>query len=301
MFRFVYLILSLLLPCSAAAGVTEWIDIELESGHIKIPVKVAGIDTYAILDTGAQRNGLNQAFITKHGLSFPKGGKVRVKGVYGKEKRSSLNNVPVNLFGVDMSLDGLVGLSLGYHTNGLLLGAGFFENFITQIDYPNSRMRLLTRDALEMKRLNNIKLRKQKGSGQPIVKVTLNGEKSAWLLLDTGNAGGILLKRNVAQQNGWLEDHEVTSRTSSGANTTGVLDSFRLPELEFGPFTLSNVEVSVPAEGETANLVTQYSETGTHIKGKKVQGLLGYDVLKHFVLTIDYRKGYAHIGVPEGS
>lgn len=44
----------------------------------------------------------------------------------------------------------------------------------------------------------------QRGSGVPIVKIRLNNEEDVWLLLDTGNSGGVMLERSVAIANDWL-------------------------------------------------------------------------------------------------
>lgn len=65
----------------------------------------------------------------------------------------------------------------------LLLGAGLLEKFIFQIDYPNNRLRLFERDSIDLAKLKNIDMQIDRGTGQPIVKVELNGEKNAWLFL----------------------------------------------------------------------------------------------------------------------
>jgi hypothetical protein len=38
-----------------------------------------------------------------------------------------------------------------------------------------------------------------KYSQQPIVNVRLNNEKSAWLVLDSGNSGGLMLKKTTGK------------------------------------------------------------------------------------------------------
>lgn len=282
-----------------AAGVTEWIDFNLEGGHVKIPVIIAGIDTYAILDTGSQVNAINKAFITKHGLAFDKGQKLRIKGAFGIENKATFNNVPVSLFGIDSELDRLTEISLGFHTNGMLLGGGFFNKFVIQLDYPNKKMRLIDKDSIDVAKFENIEVRRQKGSGMPIVKVGLPNDKHLWLLLDTGNAGGMIVERKVADYMGWLKGVKSESTISTGANTIIETESFQIPQLQFGPFELENVLVTIPAEGKSAYLDSQYEKGGTRIKGRKVQGIIGYDVLKHFLITIDYKNGHAHIDVPK--
>ena len=283
----------------SVAGATQWIDFTLENGHVKIPVVVAEIDGYALLDTGAQLNAINPRFINKHKLSFDKGKKVRVKGIYGIEDKTSYNNVPTSFFGITTELDNLTEVNLGFHTTSLLLGAGFFQQFVMQLDYPNQKMRLITHDSIKLRELENIKMQTQKGSGMPIVEVGLQDGETVWLLLDTGNNGGIVIDRKVARKMGWLDNLDVEAAISMGANTLATTESFRIPSLKFGPYELENVLVSVPAEGQTAYLESQYETTGSRIKGRKVQGLIGYDVLKHFLITIDYKNGHAHIGLPE--
>ena len=283
----------------SVAGATEWIDFTLENGHVKIPVVVADIDGYALLDTGAQLNAINPRFISKHQLSFDKGKKVRVKGIYGIEDKTSYNNVPTSFFGITTELDNLTEVNLGFHTTSLLFGAGFFQQFVMQLDYPNQKMRLITHDAIKLREIENIKMQTQKGSGMPIIEVGLQDGETVWLLLDTGNNGGVVIDRKVARKMGWLNSLDTEASISIGANTLATTESFRIPSLKFGPYELENVLVSIPAEGQIAYLESQYEATGSRIKGRKVQGLIGYDVLKHFLITLDYKNGHAHIGLPK--
>lgn len=295
---FVYLIFLLLSFCSAAS-VTPWIDFTLKNGHLTIPIEIEGIKTYAILDSGAQMNAINKAFVNKHKLTLPKGKKLLVSGVFGTEKRYTYNNVSTNILGYETELDGLAELTLGHHSNGLLLGAGFFRQAVMQIDYPNSKVRLISRNSVDVKKFANIKIDKQKDTGMPIVKVGFENDKSTWLILDTGNSGGLVLDRSLAKGMGWLDKLDVSSNLSMGVNNVAVTENFQIPLLKFGPFELESVMVSVPSEGTKSNIVSQYQKPMSRLKGRKVHGLLGYDVLKHFLLTIDYKRGFAHVGLPE--
>lgn len=284
------------LPSKATLG--DWTDFTLKNGHITIPVTVSGIDTFAILDTGAQINGINQAFINKHKLDFANGRKINIQGVFGKEKKQLKNNIPISIFGFDVELDGAAPMSFGHHSNGLLIGAGFFNRFIVQIDYPNSKMRVLPRQAVNLEKVQNLKTNKQKGSGQPLVRLNFPNDRSIWVLLDTGNSGGLVVERRIANVLD-LDLSQSTASVNAGVNSIAITETFSIPELQFGPFVLEDVIATVPAEGQKVYVESQYSKTGTRIKSKKMQGILGYDLLKHFVLTLDYRTGRAHIAVPE--
>lgn len=285
-------------PLTSLAGITQWVDFKLENGHIKVPIKIEGIDTFAILDTGAQLNAINKAFVGKHNLTFTKGGKVRIDGIFGEKVFNKFNGISVSIFGVDMELDGAPPLSLGHHSTGLLLGSGFFSQFIVQIDYPNNRLRVMTRDVMNLSEFENIRAESQRGSGEPLVRVALGNDESFWALLDTGNNGGVIIERSYAESLG-LIDKVTSSSMAMGATSMAVTESTRVPELVFGPYTLENVLVSFPAEGQSIVIEKQSSISGTLRKSQKQQGILGYDILKHFVLTMDYAKGQVHIGLPE--
>ena len=299
--RKILLPLLALLSAFPSLAVTNWVDFKIIDGHINLPVTINGVEGRAILDSGSQVNAINLSFINRHGFEFAKGGKINIKGVYGTETRQLFNNVKANLFGADIELDQLAGLRIGHHEVQLLLGAGLLEKFIFQIDYPNQRMRLFERDSVDLAKLENIRMEMDRGTGQPVVQVGLNGEKKAWLILDTGNSGGLFLKRLMATENDWLDKFGKESGVGVGVNSMASIENFRMPEVEFGPFTLENVMVSVPGEGEVEHISGQERTSFSRIKGKNIKGLVGYDVLKHFVLTIDYKSGHMHVGLPEES
>lgn len=123
-------------------------------------------------------------------------------------------------------------------------------------------------------------------------------------MLDTGSQGGVLLERATAKKFDWLEKYPLADGASRGVNAAARMERFNLPTMTFGPYELESPVVSVPAEGESLEMLRTESRTGSLIRGSRgmADGLLGYDVLKHFVVTIDYRTGSVHIvaGKPAG-
>jgi hypothetical protein len=295
----VFSILFTLLPTAALASYTEWINFDSSRGLIRLPVKVEGIDTYAILDTGANLNTISAAFIKKHQLTLTKQAKVSVQGVNSKKDQFLYDDVAISFMGLDSEIDGLAEMNLPDSVGGIIIGAGFFEQFIVQIDYPNSRLRLISRDSLDLAELENIEFLSQRGSGEPIVRVEMANGKKTWMLLDTGNAGGILVKRHFAEAQGWLNEDGWVDTNGHGANSPSLNQSKRIDYFKFGPFELADVLVSIPAIGQKRYVGDEYIAEGSRIRSQRVEGILGYDILKHFVLTIDYKYGHAHIGVPE--
>ncbi len=284
--------------CASYAGATNWIDFELDNGHIKIPIVVSGIEGKAILDTGATINAINRAFIIKNNLKLATGEKVRIQGAFGTEDRKSYHGLDVKLFGVKFPLNNVIESNIGSHENIMLLGSNFFTRFIIQFDYPNKKMRLISRGTIDLAKIGNVEMRREKGSGLPIVNVKLNDEASAWLIFDTGNSSGLMLKRSLATGHDWLEKYPVNVEAAEGVNKVVTTQGFSLPTIQLGPFTLENVLASVPADGESTNLSFQTKKSFSRLRGYKVKGLLGYDILKHFIVTIDYKGGYLHLATP---
>ncbi|MEP2653315.1 MAG: pepsin/retropepsin-like aspartic protease family protein [Paraglaciecola sp.] len=283
---------------SLHAGVSEWVTMTLENGHMKFPVLVEGIETMAIVDSGAQINGLNESFKRKHNLDFAEGRPIKLVGVHGKENRPTYNGVSVEMFGLKTKLNSLGSINFGGDNSALVLGAGFLQNYIVQIDYPNEKMRFVTRDSMKLHDFVNVRVKSQKDTGRPIIKVNLNNQTDVWLLLDTGATSGVFLERSVASKNGWLDKYPVVSSKSQGALSHGATDTFSLPTFKIGPYELENVTVDVGSEGSITNVGSQVDTSFSRIKGTTVRGLLGYDVLKHFILTLDYKRGQAHLGLP---
>lgn len=287
-------------PSLAIAQVTPWVDFITDNGLIKIPVVIGGVETQALLDTGATINGIDPNFIKEHNLDLGKGQKYTVQGVVATAKnRKSYNRVNVNMFGGDVVFDNIVELNLSRETP-FLIGGGFFGKFIFQIDYPNSRLRLMTRDAIDLAEFQNIRIRAQRGSGKPIVQLKI-GEKPVWGLLDTGSNGGLLVTRKVAKRIDAISESNEKS-SLKGVNEVGMIESTVARDVTFGPYELGGVEVWFPEEGGSLNIQSQFEPAaGSRVKGRKVEAIIGYDVLKHFVLTIDYYGGRMHVGLPKES
>ena len=278
-----------------------WEAMELENGHVRVTSSIAGIQGFSIIDTGSEMNAVNSAFLRANDLEYDRSDvKVRVGGVYSEDIRRSYRRIPVSLLGAEINFSDLVDLNLRDQELQMLLGAGFLRNFIFQFDYPNERMRALPRDALNMKKVKNLKSRRDPEGGSPLVQVKLD-DRPVWLTLDTGNSSGIILERSIASQENWLEKYAATTSKGIGVVGRGEAVTFNLEKLEIGPFELGNPIVAVPPKGVVWNMFERRPTTGSNVRSArgKSRGLLGYDVLKHFVVTVDYRGGHVHIAPPE--
>lgn len=293
----------LLIACLIApvvhAKISQWTPIDTSEGWIKVASAINGIEGYSIIDSGANLHAINEAFLREAKLELHKIGRgSRVQGVVGEEVVGNYAPINVRVFGEELEFRSLRGLDLGDPNLQLLIGAGFLRHFIFQFDYPQNRMRLMSRDAVNMKKVANVPSKSARGAGTPLVKVRLNDELDVWLVLDTGSTGGVLLDRNVVDRTSWLEEYEQSAGTIQGVVESGQTHSFVLPSVKFGPFDLGGVAIRTQAEGKEFKMFEQSTYTGTHIPRSSTEavGLLGYQVLKHFVITLDYRSGRVHVG-----
>lgn len=279
----------------------DWIPFEFKNNQITIDVEIDGQPVQAILDSGANINMVNRAFVEKHGQKFRKMDKVRIKGVNGSSHVQLYNNVPVKMFGGEFDLDDIAVGELG--DSALLLSSVFFSNVIVQIDFPNSRLQLFPKKAIDMDKYENVPMKRGRGDGLPAIQVKINGKK-VWLTFDTGNSGAIYLKRSLAIDEGWLTDEtKVKQSVVQGLSKTANVDKFEVASLKIGPYELEGVPIQVPAEGENTNVGESRRETSAGnnsriSKGIKAKGIMGFDVLKHFIVTVDFDDYQLHILAP---
>ena len=157
-----------------------------------------------------------------------------------------------------------------------------------------------------------------------VIPVTLNGEESRAILDSdaTGNGvserflerhegeysngkqiflDGINGVRKVRLVNGLdIEMFGAADGLVSVVTKVSSVQRFNNPTMTIGPFTLENVIVMVPGEGEKATVGRESSaKPGSRLKKDKLDGILRYDVLKHFVVTIDFKRSLLHLAPPE--
>ncbi|TKB46390.1 aspartyl protease family protein [Thalassotalea mangrovi] len=293
-FSFKALLLALITLISFSSY-AKWVPFELNNGLIMIDVTIEGEPAKALLDSGADLNAISQTFIEAHGQHLKKSRtKVTIEGVSGRKDYPIYKDINLHMFGQDLDLPEVAALDLGVD---LILGSGFFKGIIVQIDYPNKQIQLAPKSAVDLKKLANINMREERGSGMPAVEVELNGMKT-WLMLDTGNNGSLFLKRNFVLENGIIDSATTESNVAGVVETIGT-ESFIINTLKIGPYELESIPASIPEEGVDTNLAQGRGETKDfsrlRAKGVVTKGILGYDVLKHFILTIDYEDYRAHL------
>jgi len=251
------------------AGATPWYDFEMIDGVPVLDIKISGVPAKAVLSTGSNTVFVNVDSLKAKGIEYKKGKKVYVRGRYGKsEKVNSVKGIDLEVLGLKFD-PGSLGPSFGESSYDISLGYSFFKSYIFQIATH-------TNDTLGM-----------------IVISELEDGKKLRLKLDTSLETGILLKHSAVKKKGWLDKYPLKTIKGDDFHKAIVL-----PELKLGPAPLADVMVAFPGQPTDENLSeeTDAPRTKTKIKrNKSYEGSLGYDTLKHFVVTLDAKKGKMHI------
>lgn len=305
--RAALLLLGLSIGHTAMAGATEWQDFLIENGLIVIAVEIEGQPGRAVLGSGNNANAINMDFVNRYPEPFQFGDDV----AYGSPYHSvtmitrSIRKVRTDVLGVPMTLHGVVPLELDRELDlDLLLGWAMFDWAIVQIDYPGRRLRIVERKSLDLKALQNIPAKKDPGGLSLLAQVRFPGEKPLWLGLSNMVEQGLFVERKTAERRGWLDKYDVELL----ATDEGAVEQFVLPELTIGPYTLENIVVAVEASPQADNIGASEDGRNTYARWTPPgslrlptasRGMIGRDVLKHFLVTADYDKGRLHLQVPE--
>ncbi|TLU65348.1 hypothetical protein FE810_08665 [Thalassotalea litorea] len=272
----------------------QWQPFELVNGKVVIDIHLNGIPAKAIIDSGQNFHAISTDFSER----YPENLKVeRNKGYFvdisGPVKTPVFTSVKAKLFGADLELQYIPKVNI--NDADFILGLSFFKGLILQIDYPNKRLQMVPRSAIDLKSVANIEMRPEQNSTLPAIKVQVNGE-STWVVLDTGYEKGLFLKRNFVIDNNLVESDvekvEINSLTDSF-----YVEQFSINTLNIANYELENILSQIPLENQAAHIYQKRSRFNPDKlkRGVKTSGKLGYDVLKHFILTIDFKHYNAHL------
>jgi len=269
-------------------GRETWVTFRLAGSKqalILLPVFVDGRGPYSfVLDTGATSTVVSIELADA--LALPRGEKQDGRGAAGKMTlvksqlpsltvgHETVESLPVSV--ADLSF---LGRAMGAHVDGAL-GHSFLRHFAMTLDYATNALTLRrpAGGAEWALGAREIAFRWANAEDPLVVVPVFVNEKGPYdFALDTG-ASSTLISLELAAEFG-LATEKISQLTAGG-----------------GKGTVSRVRLSSLAVGATRqeNLAAAASDFLTQLNaelGSKLQGIVGYDFLRHYRVTLDYPRG----------
>jgi predicted aspartyl protease len=158
-----------------------------------------------------------------------------------------------------------------------LLGGVFLAEYVLEIDFPRRRVRFIDPERYtvpkEVSAPNEAVVPVKIIGNRPIVTVEVEG-KPIEVMLDTGAWDTMLISGAAAKKAGF--ERPVIAKTLVGGvvgNTEGQL--VEAEKIALGPFAFAPALITI-------------SPRGFYNQGPSTDSLVGYEVLKHFVMRLDY-------------
>ena len=271
-----------------------WIPFENRNGLILLDVTVNGHEARATLDSGANLGAVSEGFAERVGIEADYSQELQIVGLHGGQSVYAARRFDLEMGGNVVPVTGLP-LVPG-DSFDVLIGRPMFDHGIVQIDYPNQRVRFLRAGSVDFE--SNVNVRRDR-EGQILVEATIN-DQSALLLFDTGNSGVTLLTRQFVRRHE-LDEFEVPAAHVHGRGIveSGDINLLRLDSARIGPFPFDGFLAGYLPEAK-GWLDGQRPVPGTRIRQRHANfdGMLGYEVLYNFLVTIDFSNSRLHLHLP---
>ena len=285
------LLFSLMAPLAQAQSQSDGCEPLIQrSGVVSLAMQAGGRATVAVLNTNVLPIGMSRTLAQDLGLGVepvPSRNLLwsAIPAIVGQ-----VSEVPVSLFGQDLTIEQMYVMdnTLPFVALSLFM----FDDFIIQLDLPKARLCSLNRSALNLKDVANLRMRNN--NGRAAVQVAINQGEPVWLELQLEYPGALRLNHETAVAMGFADGQATDSSPGMGA---GQADS-----LQFGPYELGNIAVAFPRENTpSVDGIERLQRMGRRGGGGGVDiaGAIGYDVLKHFVVTLDMETERLHVFVPQ--
>jgi len=259
---------------------------------MQITAEVKGEEYPAVLTTSNIGSSISNSLARDLGLTqHIDPGLVVISDTGDEKDYYYARDVPIKLFGIETNAGRMA--IIDSDNRFITLSLRIFDGLIIQIDFPNSILCFATREALDLRRVQNIELNSSAGTGTPAIRVTLNNDFDAWLNFSPDFGGGLRVDEFTA--------HSIDLEPAGG--TQNSLSSYHnavLDALTFGPYELGNVPIQYPKEGVQDNLTRrQETLTGTYLEhDRETRGRIGIEVLRHFVVTMDLGLERMNVSAP---
>jgi len=258
----------LLASLLALSGSAEAEPLIVDNGRLFITAKINGVQTEALLDSGAETTLVDPVLANE--AKFGPGKPVRIKGSGGEQDVVLVSNVRIEALGQSIPPTEVVVMDMTDLSTRLIkrptraiVGREVFDAAPIRIDLAKGDVRALEKTDTP----TGIKLPLTTHGGIETVPVTL-GPAKVQAVLDFGNGTGLMISKELAAQMGLKP---VGKMNGGGIGGEIERDVVVLPDLTLAGRRFHNVEASVDATSSRAELN------------------IGTPVLKHFVVTADFK------------
>ena len=265
------------------SGSETVIPISVELGQIVVNATINGHGPLPMmLDTGAQ-NALTMETVTALGLKEQGAGSALDSG--GRKISLSYTNLDsVRLGDAEMTNQrfAVAELPKNLMDRGSrppiagLLGYEFLERFAARVDYQGATLTVRAGSAFHDNGVQ-IGVPLTLAGNTPAVRGTADGIAGLFII-DTGSAGALTLRREFVREHGLDARHPSALRVKS----IGVTGPFEAILTRLDRFEIADNRIDRPA--------TRYAATDAEgFPFTDVDGSVGYEILRQFIITLDYR------------
>jgi predicted aspartyl protease len=280
------LVLLSLTACARPAVPTE-VSATLVNNLVVLPVRINNSTPLSfILDTAASSSVIDRAAAQQLGLRFGHADAATTGG--GQVEMAAISGAAASIGPLEFSQLPLVAIDLSSLEAGLghkldgILGYDIFNRYVVEIDYVASRVRF--HESTESAAPGGEEVPLALDDQIPLVDVTVvsaNGSRGvARVEFDTGQTGGLTLRRSFVDANQLLAPSQPSLAIRSGAIIAGGVTAqvTRLDSVKLGTAVVNNPMVNVTPGEKDAGVSTQTA------------GILGAEILKRFHVVVDYRR-----------
>jgi hypothetical protein len=269
----------------------EDIPFKFIENHIYLPIEVGGKTRLWVLDSGAGKTVIDNAFAEELGLKLE--GQVKGQGA-GNLVDVSFTTLPAfSLPGLEFDEQTAAAIDiawlfdrwLGMEVVGIL-GYDFLSRLVTRIDYANELLSFYHPDSFAYQGDGVVLSSPISQGNMPEMEVAVDGQHTGKWSLDLG-AGGMSYHYQYAEAHGLLEVPGVDG-LGHGAGGSQPKRRLMTETMELAGYTVRGLEITIPLQkGEGA-----FGHT-------ELTGNIGNTLLRHFVLHLDYERD--HVIVEKGA
>lgn len=257
----------------------DWMPFEMIDGEFVLEAKVNNVDTKVSLATDSLANSINESFLKKHNIPYDENSRFTLSFMDKELEISRLT-----FYEGDTNI-------------GLRLHPWFEVGPIRQIDFIKSRLRFLSRKAVNMYRNDNLKIRGGTTNSTNLAALTMVEDEKYYFAMIEPRASFTTVSRDLALESGWLDKYQI-SPSKLGDSAAGLedYDFMQVPNVTLGPFEFDYAIIITYKQSKyDQDIVTNLDNTHSHTRF--YDGVLGLDILRNFVVTYDSNKRKVHIDV----